>query len=127
MNKNGYQQYKEQSVNTMTRGEMLLLLYDELLKRLMRAELALDKEDYVSFDGAVERCRDIVIYLQDCLDYQYPLSNELKRMYDFFLYELSRLGAGRKKSVIGELRPLVIQLKEAFQEADRTAGFQDRS
>ena len=41
MNKNGYQQYKEQSVNTMTKGEMLLLLYSVLLKRLMRAELAL--------------------------------------------------------------------------------------
>ena len=31
MNRNGYQQYKEQSVYTMTQGEMLLLLFDELL------------------------------------------------------------------------------------------------
>ena len=45
MNRNGYQQYKEQSVYTMTQGEMLLLLFDELLKRLMRAELALNQED----------------------------------------------------------------------------------
>ena len=31
MDMKGYQQYKEQSVNTMTQGELLLLLYDELL------------------------------------------------------------------------------------------------
>ena len=49
MYQNGYQQYKMQSVNTMTRGEMLLLLYDELVKRLMQAELALDKKEYPLF------------------------------------------------------------------------------
>ena len=35
MNQNGYQQYKTQSINTMTKAEMLILLYDELIKRLI--------------------------------------------------------------------------------------------
>ena len=34
MEMRGFQQYKEQSINTMTQGELLLLLYDELVKRL---------------------------------------------------------------------------------------------
>lgn len=125
MNRNGYQQYKEQSVNTMTKGEMLLLLYDELLKRLMRAELALDKEDFEGFKKAVTRCRDIVIYLQDCLDPQYSISSELRRMYDFFLYEFSRLEAGRRKDIIQEVRPLIMELRNAFQEADKLAQHQE--
>ena len=123
MNRNGYQQYKEQSVYTMTQGEMLLLLFDELLKRLMRAELALNQEDYTAFGEAVTRCRDIVCYLQDCLDPQDAISNELRRMYEFFLYELSRLEAGRKKEIIREIRPLVVQLREAFQEADKMTRY----
>ena len=40
MGPQGYQQYKEQSINTMTPGELLMLLYDELVKRGARAELA---------------------------------------------------------------------------------------
>ena len=40
MYQNGYEQYKMQSVNTMTSSEMLLLLYDELMKRLARAQVA---------------------------------------------------------------------------------------
>ena len=59
MYQNGYEQYKMQSVNTMTRGEMLLLLYDELIKRLTRAQLALDEEDYELFERAVQRSKDI--------------------------------------------------------------------
>lgn len=121
MNRYGYQQYKEQSVNTMTRGEMLLLLYDEILKRLTRAELALGKKDYDLFGKSVTRCREIVVYLKDSLNFNYPISAELNRMYDFFLYELSRLEAGRKKEIIAELRPLVSELREAFGEADKRA------
>ena len=30
MDMKGFQQYKTQSINTMTQGELLLLLYDEL-------------------------------------------------------------------------------------------------
>ena len=119
MSLNGYQQYKEQSVMTMTPGEMLLLLYDELLKRLTRAELALDKEDYTLFDQFVKRSHEIVKYLMDTLNFEYPISRELRNMYDFFLYELSRIQAGRKKEVIEELKPLVKELRDAFEEAGK--------
>lgn len=118
---NGYQSYKNQSVMTMTPGEMLLLLYDELTKRLVRAELALKKEDYTLFDVSVQRCVDIVQYLKDTLNYNYEISKELNTMYDFFLYELSRVSAGRKQGVIEELKPLVKDMRDAFAEAAKKA------
>lgn len=117
MDMSGFQHYKEQSVNTMTSGELLLILYDELLKRLLRAQLALKKEDYPLFDQSVNRASEIVRYLQNTLDTQYEISRELSRMYEFFLYELSRLHAGRSETVIEELKPLVEELRNAFREA----------
>ncbi len=122
MYQNGYQQYKMQSVNTMTRGEMLLLLYDELVKRLTKAELALEKEEFDVFDASVKRAQEIVQYLQETLNTEYSISRDLQRMYDFFLYEISRLQASRKKTVIEELRSLVIELRDAFREANKTSG-----
>lgn len=99
----------------------MLLLYDELLKRLMRAELALKKPDYRLFEQSVTRCTEIVRYLQQTLDRSYGISHELYRMYDFFLYELSRIQAGRSETVILELRPLVEELRDAFREASKQA------
>ncbi|MCI8556232.1 MAG: flagellar export chaperone FliS [Lachnospiraceae bacterium] len=119
MNANGYQQYKTQSVNTMTASEMLLLLFDELVKRLTRAELALEVEDAELFEQSVNRSREIVQYLKTTLDRQYPISRELSIMYDFFIYELSRISAGRNPKVIQELKELVEELREAFREASR--------
>ncbi len=122
MYQNGYEQYKMQSVNTMTHGEMLLLLYDELIKRLTRAQLALDDKDFDLFDKSVQRSKDIVHYLDKTLNMEYEISYELKRMYEFFMYELSRLQAGRNSAVIQELKPLVMELRDAFREASKTAA-----
>lgn len=121
MYQNGYQQYKVQSVNTMTGGEMLLLLYDELIKRLTRAQIALEDKDYDLFDKSVQRSREIVEYLNRTLNMEYRISYELRRMYEFFLYEISRLQVGRNKAVIQELKPLVMELRDAFREASKTA------
>lgn len=121
MNPKGYQAYKEQSVNTMTKGEMLLLLYDEILKRLARAEFSLEKKDYTMFDQSVGRCREIVFYLIETLNYDYPISNELKRMYDFFIYELSRLAAGRNPEIIHQLHGLVKELRDAYAQASSSS------
>lgn len=117
---NGYQQYKEQSVMTMTQGEMLLLLYDEILKRLKRAEIALDIEDYELFDKSVQRSAEIVRYLKDILNYNYAISQELRSMYDFFIYELGRIKASRKKELIAEIKPLVKDLRDAFEQAGKS-------
>jgi len=117
----GYQHYKEQSVNTMTPGEMLNLLYDELLKRLTRAELAMEKKDYDLFEQSMQRSVDIVIYLKKTLNYKYQISAELKRMYDFFLYEFGRIKAGRNVALIADVRPLIIDLRDAFREAQKTS------
>ena len=122
MYQNGYEQYKMQSVNTMTSSEMLLLLYDELMKRLARAQVALEDENYDLFNQSVQRSKEIVQYLNHTLNMNYKISYELRRMYDFFLFELSRLQAGRNGAVIQELKPLVIELRDAFREASKTAA-----
>lgn len=117
----GYEQYKEQSIMTMTPSEMLLLVYDELLKRLTRAEIALDAQDYELFDVSIKKSKEIVRYLKDSLNYEYSISYELRRMYDFFGFELSRIEASRKKETIAEIRPLVKELRDTFEEAGKRA------
>ena len=43
------------------------MLYDELVKRATMASIALDKEDFPAFEAAVDRCTDIVNYLDETL------------------------------------------------------------
>lgn len=117
----GYQGYKEQGINDMTPGELLMLLYDELVKRLLRAGLALDKKDYALFEASVDRSLDIIRYLDDTLDVQYPISRNLNRLYDYFSYELNRVKAGRNKTELDRVKTMVGELRDSFREAQKTA------
>lgn len=117
MEMSGFQHYKEQSVSTMTQAELLLLLYDELVKRIMRAELALEKQDYPIFEASVDRAMDIIRHLDDTLDRQYEVGNDLHRMYDYFCYELNRVKIGLNMTELRRVKPMLMDLRDAFRTA----------
>ncbi len=120
MDMKGFQQYKEQSVNTMTQGELLLLLYDELYKRLAQAELMLDQKDYFVYESSIERAVAIIDYLDSTLDRQYPISANLTQLYEYFTYELGRAKIGRRKEVLTHVKTMVGELREAFRQAQKS-------
>ena len=122
MNARGLQQYKEQSLNTMTQGELLLLLLDELVKRLLRGELALEQGDFNLFEASIDRCLAIVWYLDDTLDRRYDISIQLHRLYDFFGYDLNRIKIGRNKQELERLKPMILDLRDTFRAAEQTAA-----
>ena len=120
MDMRGFQQYKEQSVNTMTQSELLLLLYDELFKRLTQAELALGKENWPLFDASVQRAIEIIDYLDATLDKNYPISKNLAQLYEYFTYELGRVKIGRRSDLLGQVKSMVNELRDAFRQAAKS-------
>ena len=122
MDARGYQRYREEAIQTMTPGELLLLLYDELVKRLTLAELELKKENYPSFDAAVERSLAIIHYLEETLDRQYPIGQDLARLYEYLCYELSRVKIGRNDTELTRVKRMAVELRESFQQADKNTS-----
>ncbi|MDE6836792.1 MAG: flagellar protein FliS [Acutalibacter sp.] len=122
MENNPIQHYKEQSVNTMTPNELLLLLYDELVKDLLRCGLALEKQEYELMEAAADKSMDIIRYLDDTLDDQYPISRELHRLYEYFTYQLTRVKIGRNKQVLDQVRPMIMDLRDTFRQADKNVA-----
>ena len=120
MDMKGFQQYKEQSVNTMTQGELLLLLYDELYKRLSQAELMLDQQNYPVYEASIARAVAIIDYLDSTLDRQYPISGNLAQLYEYFTYEWGRAKIGRRKEVLSHVKSMVGELRDAFRQAQKS-------
>ncbi|MCI8517534.1 MAG: flagellar protein FliS [Hungatella sp.] len=118
---NGYNHYKEKSIYSMSGPELLLLLFDETIKRLTRAEISLQDKNYADFDDCINRVVRIVRYLIDILDFDQPISWDLKRIYDYLIFDLSRVKAGRerRKDEIGRIRHILSELKDGFEGASR--------
>ena len=118
---NGYNHYKEKSIYSMSGPELLLLLFDETIKRLTRSEISLKEKNYADFDDCINRVVRIVSYLIDILDMDQPISWDLKRIYDYLIFDLSRVKAGRerRKDEIGRIRHILSELREGFEGASR--------
>ncbi len=113
----GFQQYKEQSIDTMTQSELLLTVYDELVKRLTRAELALQKGDYALMEASVDRSTEIIKYLDSTLDRSYEISSNLAQLYEYFTYELVRVKIGRNATELQRVKTMVSELRDSFRIA----------
>ena len=115
---NGYNHYKEKSIYSMSGPELLLLLFDEAIRRLKRAENSLKEKNYRDFDDCITRVSRILI---DILDMSQPISWDLKRIYDYLIYDLSRVKAGRERRLdeIGRIRHILSELREGFDGASR--------
>ncbi len=119
MDMRGFNNYKEQTINNMTSGELLLLLYDELVKSSTLADIALTKKDYPTFEHAITRCIAIIKYLDETLDRSYPVSREIARMYEYFTFSLGRVRIGRNKELLDHIRPMLAEFRDTFRAADR--------
>lgn len=116
-----YNRYKEKSIYSMTGPELLLLVYDEAIRRLTRAEHSLDDKNYKDFDDCLLRTSRIVRYLREILDMGQPISRDLRRIYDYLIYDISRVKAGRerRRDEIGRIRHILSELREAFEGASK--------
>ena len=118
----GYQKYKEQTVLSMSNIELLLLLYDEAISRLSKAEIAVEDGAWDIFEDCLRRATRIIRYLGDILDMsRQPLAGDLERIYNYLIYDISRIKAGRKrqKAELGRMIHILSELREAFDEAGR--------
>lgn len=118
---NPYAKYKEQSVMTMTQGDMLNLLYSEIINRLNKGLLALGEHDYEKCNTHFKKAQEILAHLSSTLDFEYPVSQGLLSLYDYFTHQILQANVKKEAGPVEEILPMVEELKDAFCQADKQA------
>ncbi|HJB38912.1 MAG TPA: flagellar export chaperone FliS [Candidatus Ruthenibacterium avium] len=119
MLQNRYQAYKQQSVMTMTQGEMLNTLYDGLLKALYTGQKALESRDYALANQEFIRAQKILNYLKATLNHKYDIANNLEMLYNFFLQEIIKVNVKKSEQNLSVVIEMITQLRDAFVQADK--------
>lgn len=113
------QKYQQQMVNTMTQGEMLIMLYDGCLKQIDIARNAISEGNIAEMDVAIEKAEKIVRYLRSILDLRYPVSANLSKLYDFFNTQLVMASIKKDAGILNEIQPLIRDLRDTFETASK--------
>ncbi|MEG0019735.1 MAG: flagellar export chaperone FliS [Oscillospiraceae bacterium] len=115
-------QYKEQSVNTMTKIEMLTTLYDEAVKRTNRSKVALEAKERGLFESELSRAVEIIFYLDNTLDQSYAISKDLHKIYDYMTYELNKVRVTERYDGADVVCSMLTELKDSFIAANSSLG-----
>lgn len=118
---NPYEQYKKQSVMTMTQGEMLTKLYEEIIKQLNGAIVYINEKEVMKSNEALQKTQRILNYLKATLDHKYEISDNLESLYDFFIQEIVHANIKKDIKPIQDVLPMIEELRDTFIEADRLA------
>lgn len=123
---NPYQKYQQQSIMTMTPGELLLKLYDEAIKQLRYGEDALQQKQYERANTSLQKAERIISHLNKTLVMEYEISRNLEALYDFFTYKIRQANVHKDATHIGEILPMVSDLRDAFAQAEKQVAAANR-
>jgi len=112
-------QYKQQSINTMSKGEQLVTLLNEALKNLHYGSLMLKDKNYATAQKCTEKSKRIFSYLSSVLDWNYEVTNDLYQLYYFFNQQIIKAEVKRDAAVLDDLVPLVEKMRDTWEEAEK--------
>ena len=105
----------------MTKAELLILLFDEVIKKLKCSRILIEQGDIKNAKINLEKARNIFTYLTVSLDEKYDIFQELSDMYMFFNTEIIKASSLKSVKYIDEILPMVKELRDTWAEADKIA------
>lgn len=121
---NPYEKYKQQSIMTMTQGEMLVKLYEETAKQLNAATFFIGEGEISKTNDALKKAQRILNHLKATLNPKVEMSGSLEALYDYFLRQIVSANVKKDASYLEDVIPMVVELGETFGQAERLSRIQ---
>ena len=112
----GYGAYQKVQAETSSPGELVVLLYDALLKNLRRAVAALEAGESERVNEALTRAQDITLELRAGLDADAELAQELS---PFLFRSLVEANVTKDAGLVLKLHEIIAPMRDAWVFAVR--------
>ena len=116
---NAYQAYQSNSALTSSPQKLTLMLYNGAVKFCMQGKEAIEEKNTQEAHRLIMRVQDIIQELQITLDHKYPISEELDRMYDFILYQLTEANISKSADHMDIAADFIREIRDAWVEATK--------
>lgn len=114
---NPYQKYMQQSVTTMTPGQLLIALYDKMILELNKAVIFIEDKDIPKAHNSLTRAGEIVDALDSVLKVKYEISDNLASLYQYFREKILEANMKKDVDIIKEILPMIQEIRDAYAEA----------
>jgi len=124
----GANQYKQTSIKTATKGQLLIMLYEAAIRNVKKAAEAIDRKDIPAKGMAIGKAHDIINELLNTLDFEVggQIARDLERLYNYMIEQLVKGNVESNKealqSVQKNLETLLSGWKVAVEQANKAAA-----
>jgi flagellar protein FliS len=126
--KNPWKSYQQVATRTASPGQLILMLYEGIIRFLDRAQAGFELDDPVEFNTTINdnilRAQDIIRELDYSLNVELggELALELRRLYDYFDRTLLEANLRKDPRGIAEVGQRVAVLRDAWATMLRQQG-----
>ena len=114
---NGYNVFKNNSVNYASKEQLLLMLVDGMVKFAKRAEMSLIENDIKSAHENLVRTQDIFIELMSSIDQKSgEWAVQMFKVYQFINDKLVETNLKKDVKVLQEVMPLIEEIRGLWHE-----------
>lgn len=118
---NPYAKYSNNAINTASREELTLMLYEGALKFANQAIMAIENKDISRANELIIRVEDIIREFQITLDDKYEISKNFRALYDYIYRLLIDANIKKDAVILGEARDLIREFRDMWKEAMKQA------
>ena len=123
---NAYNQYRENSIFTASPEELTLMLYNGLVKFIMRGIDSIEKKDIQEANSNIIKAQNIISEFMNTLDMKYELSASLNSIYDYMLRRLIDANITKDKDIMEEVLEFAKTLRDTWEQAMKISRQQNR-
>jgi flagellar protein FliS len=123
---NAYNQYKENSIFTASPEELTLMLYNGLVKFIMRGIDSIEKKNIQEANTNIIKAQNIVSEFMNTLDMNYEISGSLNSIYDYMLSRLIDANVAKDKDILEEVLGFAKVLRDTWEQAMKISKKQGR-
>ncbi len=115
----GANQYKQTSIKTANRGQLLIMLYESAIRSVKKASDCIDRKDIPGKGQAILKAHDIVNELMNTLDFETggEIAMNLERLYMFMSEQLVKANVENQKEPLQHVQKLMETLLEGWRVA----------
>lgn len=121
MQRNPYEKYRSNAINTATKEELTLMLYDGAVKFCNQALASMEAKDHAKTNEAITKVQNIVREFQITLDKRHEISNQLDQLYDYMYRRLLAANMKKDPDILTEIRDHLRSLRDTWKEAMKLA------
>lgn len=118
---NGYNQYKQNSINTATPEELTLMLYNGLVKFIMQAQTGIEEKNLEKANNSIIRSQDIIREFQVTLNMKYEVAHSLALIYDYMYRRLVEANIKKDRDILEEILGFAKELRDTWAQAMKLA------